>query len=118
MIDGLLGNERIGAVITGNVLHAPVTVDAEVLQGLRRAWLDERLSEGQARSVLASFKHTVILRHPVTSLVERMWSLRHNVSAYDASYVALAEELNLPLITRDRRLSRSSGHSVRIEYID
>lgn len=59
-----------------------------------------------------------ILRHPVEPLVHRMWSLRANVTAYDASYVALAESLGLPLITRDRRLARSSGHAAAIEYID
>ena len=47
-----------------------------------------------------------------------MWALRKNITAYDAGYVALAESLDLPLITRDRRLSRSSGHAARIEYID
>lgn len=61
---------------------------------------------------------TPLMRHPVEPLVHRMWSLRANVTAYDASYVALAESLSLPLVTRDRRLSRSSGHAAAIEYID
>ncbi len=47
-----------------------------------------------------------------------MWALRHNLTAYDAAYVALAESLDLPLLTRDRRLASSSGHTARIEYID
>lgn len=47
-----------------------------------------------------------------------MWSFRRNITAYDAGYVALAESLNVPLLTRDRRLSRASGHAARIEYID
>jgi predicted nucleic acid-binding protein len=47
-----------------------------------------------------------------------MWSLRHNITAYDAAYVALAESLDVPLLTRDRRLAKSSGHAARIEYID
>lgn len=46
-----------------------------------------------------------------------MWFLRHNVTAYDAGYVALAESLSLPLLTRDRRLAQSAGHAARIEYI-
>jgi predicted nucleic acid-binding protein len=46
-----------------------------------------------------------------------MWSLRHNVTTYDAAYIALAEALDIPLLTRDARLSRSSGHTARIEYI-
>ena len=59
----------------------------------------------------------VIVRHPVTHLVERIWSLRHNITAYDAAYVALAEHLGFPLLTRDARLSRSAGHAATIEYI-
>jgi predicted nucleic acid-binding protein len=47
-----------------------------------------------------------------------MWALRHNITAYDAGYVALAESMNVPLLTRDGRLSRSSGHAARIEYIE
>jgi len=47
-----------------------------------------------------------------------MLALRNNVSAYDATYVALAELLDATLVTRDRALSRSSGHAARIEYID
>ena len=46
-----------------------------------------------------------------------MWAIRQNLSAYDAGYVALAELLNVPLLTRDGRLARSSGHAARIEYI-
>jgi predicted nucleic acid-binding protein len=47
-----------------------------------------------------------------------MWALRNNITAYDAGYVALAESLGVPLVTRDRRLFNSSGHAARIEYID
>jgi predicted nucleic acid-binding protein len=46
-----------------------------------------------------------------------MWAMRRNITAYDAGYVALTESLDLPLLTRDARLSRSSGHGARIEYI-
>jgi predicted nucleic acid-binding protein len=63
------------------------------------------------------FRRYDIIRYPVEPLVPRMWSLRRNITAYDASYVALAESLNLPLITRDRRLAQSSGHAARIDYI-
>ena len=47
-----------------------------------------------------------------------MWALRANVTAADAAYVALAELLDAPLITRDARLFRSSGHTARIEFIE
>lgn len=99
-------------------LHAPVTVDAEVLHGLRRQWFGGLLAEGEAVLAIRLFRTLQITRHPVHHLVERMWAIRQNISAYDAGYVALAEALNVPLLTRDGRLSRSSGHAARIEYID
>lgn len=99
-------------------LHAPVTIDAEVIQALRRRWMIGQLTDLRAETALNVFRQYILIRHSVESLVPRMWSLRRNVTAYDATYVALAESLDLPLLTRDRRLSRSSGHAARIEYID
>jgi predicted nucleic acid-binding protein len=118
LIDALLGDIRVGQRITGPELHAPVTVDAEVLHGLRRAVYSGALDPLVADSVVQGFLRTVIERHAVRPFVARMWAMRRNITAYDAGYVALAESLNLPLITRDRRLSNSSGHAARIEYID
>ncbi len=98
-------------------LHAPVTLDAEVLHGCRRAWLAGRMTNGEALFVIDAVADADIMRHSVEPLVGRMWELRFNITAYDAAYVTLAESLDLPLITRDARLARSSGHSARIEYI-
>jgi predicted nucleic acid-binding protein len=118
LIDAFLGDERSSSAIVGRDLHAPVTVDAEILHGLRRAWLAGVITEADANSVIALAQETAITRHPVQSLVNRIWQLRFNVTAYDAAYVALAEKLDLPLLTRDRRLAQSSGHAARITYID
>jgi len=114
----VLDLHQFRARLGGLDLHAPVTVDAEVVQALRRRWLIGILSDREAAAAFVFFRAVAITRHPVEPLVQRMWSLRRNITAYDASYVALAESLSLPLITRDRRLSRSSGHTVAIEYID
>jgi len=56
-------------------------------------------------------------RHSHLPLLHRIWELRHNLSAYDAAYVALAEVLEALLVTRDRRLAASSGHRARIELV-
>ena len=118
IVDAVLGDERAVARLAYGVLHAPVSIDAEFLHALRRQWVSGRIDDARAHTALRLFSGRRIIRHPISHMVERMWSLRQNVSAYDAGYVALAESLNLTLITRDRRLSRSSGHTARIEYID
>ena len=59
-----------------------------------------------------------VIRYSHRALIVRVWQLRQNLTAYDAAYVALAEALAVPLLTRDAPLARSSGHSARIEYID
>ncbi|HEX8408673.1 MAG TPA: type II toxin-antitoxin system VapC family toxin [Thermoanaerobaculia bacterium] len=109
---------RLAAVLARLDWHAPVTIDAELVHALRRNWLVGRISDAQAASAFEALRTRAITRHPVEPLVQRMWSLRRNITAYDASYVALAESLALPLITRDRRLAHSSGHAATIEYID
>lgn len=118
IVDGLLRVGDIARKLSWHELHAPVTVDAEVLHGLRRRWLGGLLEGRDGAAAITVFQAIPITRHPVQQLVTRMWSIRHNVSAYDAGYVALAELLDVPLLTRDRRLSKSSGHAARIEYID
>lgn len=98
-------------------LHAPHLIDLEILQVLRRYWrrgllTDERADE--TLSVLAAFP---ITRYSHLLLASRIWQLRNNLTAYDASYVALAEFLEATLVTTDRALAASSGHSARIELI-
>lgn len=117
LIDSFLGNEAVAAAIEGRVLHAPVSIDAEVVHGLRHAWFDGRLSVEHGAIVIALLRGLPIVRHPVHPFIERMWAMRQNISAYDAGYVALAESLRIPLLTRDARLSRASGHTATIEYI-
>lgn len=117
LIDAFLGNTRVLTRIVGVELHAPVTVDAEVLHGLRRAIFAGSIGVAEADAVIQTFANIGIERHPVQPFVARMWTMRRNVSVYDAAYVALAESLNLSLLTRDRRLSNSSGHAALIEYI-
>ena len=64
--------------------------------------------------MLADYAGLRIVRHPMQPLQARVFELRHNVSAYDAMYVALAEALDLPLLTDDGKLAGSPGHSADI----
>jgi predicted nucleic acid-binding protein len=117
IIDALLGVQRALIHLLRYDVQAPVTVDAEVLHALRRKWVAKSIDATEAAVAVAAFRRFPITRHPVQPLVDRMWALRDNITAYDAAYVALAESLNAPLLTRDRRLSRASAHAARIEYI-
>lgn len=109
---------RLSEILATRQLHAPHLLDLELAQALRLATIRNLLHPDRAASALEDFAALPIERHAHTEFLERIWALRHNVTAYDACYVALAESLNVPLLTRDRRLAQSSGHTARIEYID
>jgi predicted nucleic acid-binding protein len=94
---------------------APDLLDLEVAQALRRLARENHISLSRADEAIQDYLVLRIERYPHVSLVPRIWQLRHNLSAYDASYVALAETINATLITRDARLSRASGHTAKIE---
>ena len=96
-------------------MHAPHLVDVEVLSVLRRLVTESELSLAAAGVARGQFRDLAIERYPHVALSDRMWALRGNLTVYDAAYVALSEGLDLPLITSDRRLARSSGHAATIE---
>lgn len=96
-------------------LHAPQLVDLEVAQVLRRAALSGNLEDRRAQQALDHLQQLELERYPHPPLMPRIWSLRNNLTAYDAAYVALAEALEAPLLTLDRHLARSSGHTASIE---
>ena len=91
-------------------LAAPHLLDSEVTNALRRLVLHGRLSEGQGDAALAGFLQLVLTRYPADWLRPRMWEMRHNVSAYDATYLALTERTGATvLLTTDARLANAPG---------
>lgn len=98
-------------------LQAPHLIDAEVLNGLRRLTLTGKLAPADAQARLELYKGLVIRRHPAEHFLERTWQLRENLTAYDALYVALAEGLDVPLVTADGPLARASGHQAQIQLL-
>src|SRR5207244_4192869 len=88
-------------------LHVPHLIDSEVASGLRHTVVAREIGRDAAWTALDTWRHLGITRYPVFSLLDRVWELRENVWAYDASYVALAEGLDCTLLTADGRLARS-----------
>jgi predicted nucleic acid-binding protein len=108
-LSALLNAGPARSALTSEQLHAPHLIDSEVANGLRRMVAAERLAAGSGWIALDVFRRLGMTRYPVFSLLDRVWELRDNLSAYDASYVALAELLNCNLLTADGRLSRAPG---------
>jgi predicted nucleic acid-binding protein len=96
-------------------LHAPHLLDIEVLHALRGLVSAKALSPGRAEEVRIDFADLAVVRYPHHPLADRIWELRNNLTAYDAAFVALAEALEVSLITCDGRLRRASGHSATVE---
>jgi len=103
---------RIAAV---GELHTPHLIDVEIVSALRRLNRRGLVSDEGARVVLDDVADMPLRRYPHELLRARMWELRHNVTASDATYIALAESLDLPLVTTDHRLAGASGHRAVVE---
>jgi predicted nucleic acid-binding protein len=88
----------------GGPAASPHLLDSEVAHALRKHVLGGRLDDGRAAEALADLDALPLARYPARPLLPRIWELRHNLSGYDATYVALAEALDAPLITSERRL--------------
>jgi predicted nucleic acid-binding protein len=99
-------------------LHAPHLIDTEVLHALRRMSMHRELSEERAADARTDFAELTLVRYPHEPLNDRVWALRLNLTAYDATFVALAEALDAPLITCDRRLAEAPGNRAEIELFD
>jgi predicted nucleic acid-binding protein len=99
----------------GQTLHAPHLIDLEAAQVIRRYAATGEVGAERGGEALADLADFPLRRYPHGFLLSRIWDLRRNLTAYDAAYVALAEALDAPLLTRDRRLAAAAGHHVRIE---
>jgi predicted nucleic acid-binding protein len=98
-------------------LHAPHLIDIEVAQVLRRYVAAGEADASRGRDALTDLDALAITRYPHDFLLPRVWELRNNLSAYDAVYIALAEALDAPLLTRDQKLAKAPGHRARVEMI-
>lgn len=107
--------ERIADRALG--LHAPHLIDVELAQALRRYVRAGEIDEDSAALALEDLRALDMERHSHEPLLERVWGLRQNLTAYDAAYVALAEALDARLLTCDGRIRRAPGMRDRVEVV-
>lgn len=89
----------------------------EVAHAVRRYATAGLIDAERGRAALETLGNFSIRRYPHRALLPRIWDLRHNLSAYDAAYVALAELLDAPLLTFDARLASAARQYVGIEIL-
>jgi predicted nucleic acid-binding protein len=97
------------AIIAGSSLVAPALLLVEATNILRRLELAKKLTRSEASFAYADMLRLDVELFPFEPFADRIWELRAGVTSYDAWYVAVAESLQLPLATLDRKLSRASG---------
>lgn len=98
-------------------LHVPHLVDVEVAQALRRYVRAGEFDAATGAAALEDLRSLDLQRHAHEPLLDRIWARRQNLSAYDATYVALAEALDTVVLTCDGRLARASGVARFVEFV-
>jgi len=98
-------------------IAAPDLVDVETVAVLRKRWLAKTISDRRFASAVADLAALDVARYPAVYFVRRVFELRTNVSAYDAMYVALAENLGCELVTGDQRLARAPRLRCRVRVL-
>lgn len=117
LLDTELGRAVGERVFAENSRHVPHLLDIEVAQVMRRYVSAHQLKALRALEAIEDLSEFPLTRHAHTVLLERVFELRHNLSAYDAVYVALAEALGATLITCDRALARAPRLHAKVELV-
>jgi predicted nucleic acid-binding protein len=105
------------ALLANETLHAPHLLDAEIAHLLRRQVRFGLISSFRGKQLLDSLRALRLTRHEHFPLLDRMWSLRDNLTAYDACYIALAERLDATFVTRDAAFSSVRLMAGRVQVL-
>jgi predicted nucleic acid-binding protein len=108
-IAALLNAGPARQALSDQQLHAPHLIDSEVASALHRKVKAKEIPAEAGWAAIDTLRRLGMTRYPGSVLLDRIWDLRENLSAYDATYVALAEDLDCGLLTADARLSRAPG---------
>ena len=114
---GLMNDGEARAMLAAEAAICPHLADSEVVHALRRQVLRGDLDVGLAERMIEVWQRLGLERVGVSGLLGRVWELRENLSAYDATYVALAEALETALVTADGRLARAPGPQCTITVV-
>jgi len=95
-------------------LGCPHLIDVEVASALRKITAGRHIDSHHSGRLLEELAQMPVTRYPHTPLLRRIWELRHNFTAYDAAYIALAELTNSTLYTSDEKLSKGHLAAVRV----
>ncbi len=106
---GLLNDGEARRMLQAEAVVCPHLADPEVVHALRSQVLRGDLGAPDAERAIRVWQRLGLERVGISGLLDRVWDLRGNLSAYDATYIALAEALEIPLVTADRRLARAPG---------
>ena len=98
-------------------VHAPHLIDLEVAHVLSRYAASRRFELSRCRDALDDLAKFPLTRYAHEVMLPRIWELRHNLTAYDAAYVALAEELDARLVTCDPGIAAAGGHRAQIDLV-
>lgn len=104
-VSGLLNDGQARRLLATERLHAPHLIDSEIVSALRRLVRVEQLVATAAHSLIDTWRRLGVTRYPGVGLLPRVWELHDSVSAYDATFVALAEALHCSVVTADGRLA-------------
>lgn len=104
--DGRRAREELRAA---EEIAAPDLVDVETVAVLRKRWLAKTISDRRFAAAIADLEALDVRRYPVIHFMRRAYELRANVTAYDATYIGLAEALGCELVTGDHRLANAPG---------
>jgi predicted nucleic acid-binding protein len=107
--DGVDGHRARSEVRAAGELAAPDLVDVETVAVLRKRWIAGSMSDDRFAEAIDDLEAIELERYPTLPLMRRSYELRANVTAYDSTYVALAEVLGCKLLTGDTRLGRAPG---------
>ena len=115
--DGGPDGDLSRATVRGQILAAPDLLRVEVLSVIRRHVTSGELTQRQANHAVEDLLALPITLYPTTPLLRRCWELRSNVTSYDACYIALAEALDVVLLTSDAKLTKAPGTRCRLHLV-